>query len=81
MSAIASPAKKPADFSLREDGMRESCEDACNPLAEVGAMLQADAVPGRQSLTRRRVQAHTSVACWNALHDMQGSFADAHSTL
>ena len=77
MSAFVPLTPKPVNLFLNENPVRESCDDCGKFSAKEDEMPLAYVVAEGQG----RAQAHPSVACWNALHDVQGSFADAHSLL
>lgn len=69
-------AKKSVNLFFNDERVIASRESCDTPSVQVAEML-----PEQQRRTQHRAQAYQSVACWNALHDVQGSFADAHSLL
>jgi len=81
MPVLETTAKKPVNLSLSESLVQESRAYCGNLSAKVEEMLQDYVVEQRLLRQQHRQQAQQAVACWNALHASEGSYADDHSTL
>lgn len=80
MLATTAPARKRAvKLKLNESLVAEARNYTSNLSATMENLLAAYVMEQQQA--RRRQMADTCANDWNGVHDMLGSFADAHFTL